>query len=673
MNNDILTLAVDGTGNLYAGGRFTTAGMVKANHIAMWNGSSWSILGNGMDGPVLALAVDRAGNLYAGGEFSTAGGVSANNIAQWDGSSWSPLGSGMDNNVLALAVDGSGTLYAGGAFTTAGAVSTNYIARWNGTSWSALGSGMNNAVQALAVDDAENLYAGGFFNTAGGVSANGIAKWNKTSWSALGSDIGEYSTVHALAVDGVGNLYAGGQIDTAGGASANNIAKWNGSSWTALGSGMDYYSVYALAVDGSGNLYAGGGFETAGGVSANNVAVWDGNNWSALGSGMGGDYRYVHALVIDSENNLYVGGEFTTAGGKPSAHIGLWYPSPTVAFSGAPLSGIAPLTVNFTNLSSGNFDTCAWDFGDGSTSSSCDNPSYEYTTAGVYSVSLEVSGLGGSTTETKTDYITVYEPATADFSASPINGMAPLTVDFTNKSSGDYSSCDWDFGDGGTGINCLDPSHTYDQVGTYTVVLTVSGLGGTDTFTRSNYITAYGTVNAAFGATPTRGVAPLTVDFSNLSTGDYDTCDWDFGDGGTSDSCLDPSYSYVQTGAFTVTLTVSGLSGSDTLTKQDFILVDEPGKPPMADFSATPTSGLIPLTVEFSNLSTGDFDACAWDFGDGGASNECFGISHTYTIPDTYTVTLTIDGLAGTDTASKPDYITAEPYQLFVPVNLKSQ
>jgi PKD repeat protein len=670
MNDEVRALVHDGEGNFYAGGYFATAGRVKANYIARWDGTSWSALDGGIrgdDNNVRALAIDGNDNLYAGGWFYTAGGVHAKHIAKWDRTSWSALGSGMDGSVNALAVDGAGNLYAGGNFTAAGGVSANHIAMWDGTSWLALGSGINDWVGALAVDGVGNLYVGGRFTIVGGVSANNIAKWDGSDWSPLGS--GTDGSVSALAVDSTGNIYAGGYFTTAGGMSANNIATWNGSSWSALANGIDYV-IHALAVDGADNLYAGGEFTAAGGISANHIAKWDGSSWSDLGGGVDGPD--VRALIIEDDGKLYAGGWFNTAGGKPSANIALWLPSLTAAFSASPVSGIAPLTVDFTNQSGGFFDTCFWDFGDGGTSSSCSNPSYEYTKVGVYTVSLEVSRPGGSITETKKDYITVYEPVNADFIASTHIGVAPLTVDFTNKSSGDFTSCDWDFGDGGTSNSCLDPSNSYNQAGTYTVALTVSGPGGTDTLTRSNYITVYKPVNVDFSATPTSGVAPLTVDFSNLSSGDFDTCDWDFGDGGTSDSCLNPSYTYVQTGTFTVTLTVSGLGGSDILAKQDFILVDEPGTPPVADFSATPKSGTVPLTVDFSNLSSGDYDTCNWDFGDGGVSGECHGISHTYTILGTYTVTLSIDGSFGTDTSSKPNYIKAEPYQLFVPMILKS-
>ena len=51
---------------------------------------SWSALGSGMNNNVHALAIDASGNLYAGGDFTTAGGVSANRIAKWDGTSGQP-------------------------------------------------------------------------------------------------------------------------------------------------------------------------------------------------------------------------------------------------------------------------------------------------------------------------------------------------------------------------------------------------------------------------------------------------------------------------------------------------------------------------------------------------------------------------------------------------------
>jgi hypothetical protein len=161
---------------LYAAGIFTKAGDNPANHIARWNGTSWTGLGAGLDGSVRALAVS-GDDLYAGGDFTTAGGNPANHIAKWNGTSWTALGSGIggvDSYVYALAASG-GDLYVGGFFTTASGVSATNIAKWNGTSWTALGSGIDQRVFALATSGSD-LYAGGIFTTAGGKLSAFIAR-----------------------------------------------------------------------------------------------------------------------------------------------------------------------------------------------------------------------------------------------------------------------------------------------------------------------------------------------------------------------------------------------------------------------------------------------------------------------------------------------------------------
>jgi hypothetical protein len=178
---DVFALTTDSSGNVYAGGAFVTAGGIVVDRVAKWNGSSWSALGTGMSigmpDRVYALATDASGNVYAGGFFTTAGGTPASRVAKWDGSSWSALGAGLDQGVMALATDAGGNVYAGGFFTTAGGPPANRVAKWDGSAWSALGAGMNQDVLALAIDAGGNVYAGGYFTTAGGVSANYIAKW----------------------------------------------------------------------------------------------------------------------------------------------------------------------------------------------------------------------------------------------------------------------------------------------------------------------------------------------------------------------------------------------------------------------------------------------------------------------------------------------------------------
>jgi trimeric autotransporter adhesin len=332
---------VDRAGNLYAGGSFALAGDVQVNHIARWDGSTWSTLDGGMRRDpavttVSALAVDGAGtqSVYAGGSFTRAGDAAASFIATWKGGRWSPVGdggSGLDGNVHAIASDGSGNVYVGGDFTTAGGLKVNSIARWDGSRWHPLGTGVGGGgVAALALDGSGNVYAGGWFSTAGGVDAMHIARWDGSRWHALGSGIegGDWgASVRALAIDRVGDVYAGGEFAMAGGVEANHIARWDGSRWHALGSGLSGGTwgtiVHALVMDGTGNLVVGGSFISAGGVDANNVARWDGVRWSALGAGTD---ETVTALAVDGAGtqSLYAGGTFTSIGSTPANRVARW-------------------------------------------------------------------------------------------------------------------------------------------------------------------------------------------------------------------------------------------------------------------------------------------------------------------------------------------------------------
>jgi parallel beta-helix repeat protein len=165
-------------------------------------------------------------------------------------------------------------------------------------------------------------------------------------------------------------------------------------------------------------------------------------------------------------------------------------PVPPVAdFEGNPTSGDAPLTVYFTDLSTGNPTSWDWTFGDSGTSQAQD-PSHEYTTADTYTVGLTVANTVGQDTETKVDYITVTEgqPPVADFSGNPTSGNAPLMVYFTDESSGSPTSWDWSFGDSGTS-QVQHPSHEYTAVDSYTVSLTAANEYGQDTETKPDYIT----------------------------------------------------------------------------------------------------------------------------------------------------------------------------------------
>lgn len=152
----------------------------------------------------------------------------------------------------------------------------------------------------------------------------------------------------------------------------------------------------------------------------------------------------------------------------------LVYP-PAAAFIASPISGKAPLTVKFTDQSTGSPSSWNWSFGDG-TNSTQKSPTHIYSAAGNYTVGLTVSNQNGNNTETKTGYINVIPVSSklvAAFSASPTTGNAPLNVAFIDTSTGSPTSWNWNFGDGATS-NQQNPEHTYSSMGNYIVNLTVS-------------------------------------------------------------------------------------------------------------------------------------------------------------------------------------------------------
>jgi PKD repeat protein len=335
-------------------------------------------------------------------------------------------------------------------------------------------------------------------------------------------------------------------------------------------------------------------------------------------------------------------------------------PPPVAMFEATPVSGSAPLTVQFKDLSIGPPTSYYWDFGDASTSDQA-NPSHSYANPGSYTVTLTVANSGGSHTMKRENYISVTGPGTisADFTAAPTTGVAPLTVQFTDTSTGGPTMWSWNFGDGGTDM-VANPSHTYTNPGTYSVTLTASSqTGGSSTKVREGYITVSpsGGVVADFTAAPTTGVAPLTVQFTDTSTGGPTMWSWNFGDGGT-DMVANPSHTYTNPGTYTITLTASSQTGgSSTKVRDGFIVVNPPGGI-IADFAGVPTSGNVPLTVQFSDQSIGGPTMWAWDFGDG-STDLIANPSHVYRNPGIYTVKLTASNAQSSNSVTKTGYISA--------------
>ncbi len=159
----------------------------------------------------------------------------------------------------------------------------------------------------------------------------------------------------------------------------------------------------------------------------------------------------------------------------------------------------------------------------------------------------------------------------AAFAANLTSGCAPLTVSFTDQSTGAITSWSWNFGNGATST-AQHPTQTFNTPGTYTITLTVASASCNDVETKTSYITVTGAPTANFTATPTSGNAPLTVNFTNQSTGGATSWLWNFGNGATS-TLQNPAQQYTAPGTYTVTLTATNACGSDDEVKTNYITV----------------------------------------------------------------------------------------------------
>jgi autotransporter-associated beta strand protein len=501
-------------------------------------------------------------------------------------------------------------------------------------------------------------------NFSGGATVNGgILLVDNTTGGGLGTGpvtvnsgatLGGTGTIEALVTVASGGILAPGATGV-GTLTVGDDLFLSGSAVLQFGLGTNSDLVVVsgdLALNGVLNVTDSGGFGTgkytlfsyAGSLITNGSA-------SILTLGTMPNANLIY--TVDISSNGYV-------------NLIVTVPPPVAVFSGSPTIGVAPLMVNFMDASTGTITNWFWNFGDGNTTnfSASTNPSHTYNLAGSYTVALTVSGPGGNNTSTLANYIVATNPPApvAGFSGTPTSGVAPLAVSFTDSSSGNITNRFWNFGDGTTAnfTVATNPSHTYNLAGSYTVSLTVSGLGGLNTSTLANYIVAANPPApvAGFSGTPTNGVVPLAVSFTDSSSGNITNRFWNFGDGTTANFTVatNPSHTYSTGGTYTVSLTVSGLGGLSTSTLANYITA---GVPPVAGFSASPTNGVAPLAVNFTDASTGTITNWFWSFGDGGATNTtATSLSYIYTNAGLYSVSLTVSGPYGMNTTTQPNLIS---------------
>jgi PKD repeat protein len=392
-------------------------------------------------------------------------------------------------------------------------------------------------------------------------------------------------------------------------------------------------------------------------------------------------WHYISLTVIDSVGRVSI---YDDAFKMVKDH--------TVNFTGNPTSGRSPLSVNFTDTSDDAYpleyiDSFIWNFGDGTQyqwnnwegggTTAPTNISHVYTSPGNYTVTLIHSVLDiWDYSENKENYITVYDYLAlpvVEFSANVTSGRSPLAVAFADATTGSPTNWNWSFGDG-TNSTEQNPVHVYTTAGTYTVSLTAANAYGENITTKVDYISVYEPIPtvADFTANVTSGYEPLAVAFSDTSANAPEQWNWSFGDGTTSTE-KNPVHVYHASGKYSVSLQVTNEYGTDTKVRTDYITVlgafptqtiaVPPATAPVADFTGTPVSGKEPLMVLFNDTSANFPSSWLWDFGDGTTSAEQHPV-HDYSLAGNYTVSLQATNDEGSDTKTRPDYITVTPLVL---------
>ena len=226
-------------------------------------------------------------------------------------------------------------------------------------------------------------------------------------------------------------------------------------------------------------------------------------------------------------------------------------------------------------------------------------PEHTYSSAGTYSVNLTVTGPGGSNSKIRTNYISVSTPPVApvaNFTGAPTDGDSPLSVQFTDQSTGSITSYAWDFGDTGTST-LQNPQHTYSSAGTYSVNLTVTGPGGSNSKIRTNYIsvsTPPVAPVANFTGAPTTGIARYQSSSPTSLQVPSPRMPGTSGTPGTS-TLQNPQHTYSSAGTYSVNLTVTGPGGSNSKIRTNYISVSTPPVAPVANFTGAPTDGDSPV------------------------------------------------------------------------------
>lgn len=314
-------------GDLVVGGDFVGVDAVAANHIARFDGTTWSPLGGGMDGPVAHVASLPNGAVVAIGSFTVAGGVPAAGIALWQAGAWSAHPAAPAPPGTAWAVFADGRLATAYQVSTGPTSATIAVELWDGTGWRTIGTGFGSSstlpfptVVDLAVSPHGDLLAAGTWQgmapmgSAGPSGFRELVRWNGTTWDWFH----DLPDPVALTVDERGDVLL---------ANDRTIVRWDGTGWSTPAAVPLGIGIRALGRLPGGDLVVAGLVGPALPASPPLVEL----QRIAIGSGQVSSLWFaptpvaVHAeidvLALHRGGTLLVGGWFAAAAGQPATNL----------------------------------------------------------------------------------------------------------------------------------------------------------------------------------------------------------------------------------------------------------------------------------------------------------------------------------------------------------------
>ncbi|MFA8437138.1 MAG: PKD domain-containing protein [Marinifilaceae bacterium] len=335
-------------------------------------------------------------------------------------------------------------------------------------------------------------------------------------------------------------------------------------------------------------------------------------------------------------------------------------PLPVMKFSHEKITALnTPVAFNNECFNAVAFE---WNFGDGATSTAI-TPSHSFSTPGIYEIQLKAQSNEGCYNTLTSEIEVIGEPK-AQFKKTE-DGCGPLTVNFTNESTGKFVNYLWDFGNGqnsteeNPGAIVYEPGKLNDT--TYFVTLTVENMSGSSVFkdlvvVKPQPIPQFEILPSAYGCTP------MVRDIFNHSLGKPTDYEFDFGDGSTyayPAKDIERPFQHLFTTnevktIYPVSLVATNECGSRSITKNVTVFPNTA----VAVMRVNETEGCAPFTVEFQNLSTGagDYLESDWVFEEGKVAVRDYkgeSMVHTFDEAGVYTVQLTVHDTCATDQTSQ--------------------